>query len=375
MFGKKIKLFKLLGFQVNIDLSWIIIAVLIAWSLSTGFFPFEYKNLSAKTYWIMGIVAALGLFVSIIVHEFSHSIVARTQGLPMKGITLFIFGGVAEMTDEPANPKAEFLMAIVGPLSSLVIAVAFYAIYSVGTRNGWPAPVNGVLEYIAFINGILATFNLIPAFPLDGGRVLRSILWKIKGNLEWATHLSSQIGTVFGMLLLGFGIFRMFYGSLFAGMWMILIGLFLQNAARVSYSQVMTRKILKGETVSRFMKTDPVTVEPSITIERFLQDYVYHFHFKMYPLVESGRLIGCVTVKQLKEIPQAERAYRKVGELKMECSADNTVKPQEDAMKALSTMNRTGMSRLMVVEKGQLAGVITLKDMLEYLSVKLELEE
>ena len=375
MFGRKVRLLNLLGFEVNIDFSWIIIAILVAWSLSTGFFPSEYKDLSTQTYWIMGIVAALGLFVSIIVHEFSHSIVARTQGMQMKGITLFIFGGVAEMGEEPPNAKAEFLMSIVGPLSSIAIGLVFYGIYAAGMRSGWPAPVNGVLKYVAIINGILAAFNLVPAFPLDGGRVLRSLLWQLKGNLEWATRISSQIGSLFAMFLIGFGLFRMFYGNLFGGMWMVLIGLFLQNAAKMSYQQMVTRKVLEGEPVSRFMKSDPVTVGPSTTIEQLLEDYFYRYHFKMFPVVDSGKLIGCITVKQVKEIPKGERIDKTVGDLKMECSPDNTVGPQEDAMKILSTMNRTGISRLMVVENSRLVGIVTLKDMLSFLSMKLELEE
>lgn len=375
MFGKKVRLLNLFGFEVSIDYSWIIIAILITWSLSAGFFPSEYKNLSTQTYWIMGMVAALGLFLSIIIHEFSHSIVARTQGIQMKGITLFIFGGVAEMGEEPPDAKAEFFMSIVGPLSSIAIGLLFYGIYSVGVHNGWPTPINGVLKYIAIINGILAAFNLIPAFPLDGGRVLRSVLWQMKGNLEWATRISSQIGSLFAMFLIGFGLFRMFYGNLFGGMWMVLIGFFLQNAAKMSYQQMLTRKVLEGEPVSRFMKSDPVIVEPSTTIEQLLEDYFYRYHFKMFPVVESGRLIGCITVRQVKEVPKEERLNKTVGDLKMECSPDNTVNPQEDAMKVLSTMNRTGISRLMVVENGHLVGIITLKDMLSFLSLKLRFGE
>ena len=176
MFGKRLRLFKLLGFEVRIDWSWIIIAVLIAWSLSTGLFPFHYKNLSTQTYWLMGIAGAAGLFLSIIAHEFCHSLVARKYGLPMKGITLFIFGGVAEMGDEVPSPKAEFMMAAVGPLSSIVIAAIFYGIYTLGKVN-FSEPINGIVGYLAFINAILAGFNLVPAFPLDGGRMLRSVLW------------------------------------------------------------------------------------------------------------------------------------------------------------------------------------------------------
>ena len=194
MFGRRIKLFTLLGFEVKIDLSWLVIAVLIVWSLSVDLFPRYFPGLGPQAYWGMGVAGALGLFLSIIFHEFSHSIVARKYGMPMKGITLFIFGGVAEMGDEPPRPLAEFMMAVVGPLSSIFIAGVAYVVYLQGTGAGWPEPLNGILGYLAYINALLAGFNLLPAFPLDGGRILRSILWGARKNLRWATRIASGIG-------------------------------------------------------------------------------------------------------------------------------------------------------------------------------------
>jgi Zn-dependent protease/predicted transcriptional regulator len=376
MFGKRIKLFKLLGFEVRIDWSWIIIAILIAWSLSKGVFPSYYKNLSAQTYWWMGIIGALGLFLSIIAHEFSHSLVARKYGLPMKGITLFIFGGVAEMEEEPQSPRVEFLMAIAGPLSSIVIALIFYGIHAAGKQAGLAEPINGVVGYLGWINAIVAGFNLLPAFPLDGGRVLRSILWGAKKNLRWATYISSRIGSGFGILLIILGVIQVFRGNFIGGMWWFLIGMFLQGAAKASYQQLITRKALEGEPIRRFMKTDPVTLSPSVSLEHLVEDYVYKYHFKMFPVVEdSDRLLGCVTTKQVKEIPRQYWNRKTVGEVASQCSPENTIAPQADAMKALSVMKRTGNSRLMVVERGRLVGIIALNDMLEFLSLKVELED
>jgi len=376
MFGKRIKLFKLLGFEVRIDWSWIIIALLITWSLSKGLFPAYYKNLSTQTYWWMGIIGALGLFLSIIAHEFSHSLVARKYGIPMKGITLFIFGGVAEMDEEPPSPKVEFMMAIAGPLSSIVIALVFYGVYSMGKQGGLSVPVNGVIGYLAMINALLAGFNLLPAFPLDGGRVLRSILWGVKKNLRWATYISSRIGSGFGILLIILGVIQIFRGNFVGGMWWFLIGMFLQGAAKASYQQLITRKALEGEPIRRFMKTDPVTVSPTVSLEHLVEDYIYKYHFKMFPVVEdSDRLLGCVTTKQVKEIPREDWNRKTVGEVASQCSPENTIEPQADAMKAISIMNRTGNSRLMVVEGGHLVGIIALKDLLELLSLKVELED
>jgi Zn-dependent protease/CBS domain-containing protein len=375
MLGKRIKLFKLLGFEVGIDLSWIIIVILVAWSLSTGFFPFRYKNLSTQTYLLMGIVGAVGLFASIIAHELTHSLVARKYGLPIKGITLFIFGGVAEMSEEPPSARAEFMIAIVGPLSSIAIGLFFYGIYLFGIQSDWPKPINGVIGYLGAINGILAGFNLVPAFPLDGGRVLRSILWGIKGNLRWATRISSQIGIGFGFLLIFYGFMQIIYGNFIGGMWIFLIGMFMQGAARMSYQQLLTRRALEGEKVKRFMNPEPVTVSPDVTIERFVEDYIYRFHFKLFPVVDGDKLAGCVTTRQVKEVDRNDWSRKKVGDVMAKCSPENAVGPEMDAIKALSTMRRSGISRLMVIEGGRLVGVVTLKDMLEFLSLKIELDE
>ena len=375
MFGKKINLFKLLGFEVRIDLSWIIIAVLIAWSLSTGLFPFYYKNLSIQTYWVMGIIAAVGLFISIIVHEFSHSLVARKYGIPMKGITLFIFGGVAEMEEEPPSPKVELFMAGVGPLSSMAIAGVFYGVSILGKTIGWGEPVNGVVVYLAAINALLAGFNLLPAFPLDGGRVLRAALWHWKRNVRWATRIAAQIGSGFGILLILLGLLAVFRGNFIGGMWWFLIGLFLRSAAKMSYRQLVTREALEGEKEQRFMNPNPVTVQPTTTLNDFVEDYVYKYHFKMFPVVNSDRVIGCITTKQVKDVPREQWSDITVRELALECTPDTTVKPDDDAMRALSLMRRTGGSRLVVVEDDRLAGVVSLKDMLEFLSLKVDLDE
>ena len=375
MFGKRIKLFKLLGFEVNIDLSWIIIAGLITWSLAAWIFPNMSPGLSEATYWYMGIVGALGLFASIVAHEFCHSIVARRFGMPMKGITLFIFGGVAEMGDEPPTAKAEFFMAIVGPLSSIAIGAICYVIYRAGESAGWNPPVNSVIFYLAYINGILAAFNLLPAFPLDGGRVLRSVLWGVKGNLRWATRISSTIGSAFGIGLIIFGVFQFIYGNIIGGVWMFLIGMFLKSAAQMSYQQLLVRKALEGESVRRFMNNHPVTVQDSITVAQLVDDYIYKYHYKMFPVLSGDRLVGCITTREVKEIPRENWTHETIREAASACSPENTISPNTDAIKALGKMNQSGVSRLLVVEDGRLVGIVTLKDLLDFFSLKVELEE
>lgn len=374
MFGKSISLFKLFGFQVKIDLSWIVIAVLITWSLAKGVFPYYYKGLSTTTYWWMGIFGALGLFFSIVFHELCHSLVARKFDLPMKGITLFIFGGVAEMEEEPPSPRAEFFMAIAGPISSILIGIVFLGVRFIGQTSDWSILVIGVFGYLSYLNFLLAGFNLVPAFPLDGGRVFRSILWGWKNNLKWATRIASRIGSGFGLVLIFFGVLYIIRGAFIGGIWWFLIGLFLRNASSMSYSRLLMNQALEGEPVGRFMKTDPITIPPSITIEKFVDEYLYKYHFKMFPVVDDKKLVGCVSTREIKEIDRGEWNQRTIGEIVKPCSCDNTITSDTDAMKALSSMNKTGVSRLLVVDGDRLVGLIALKDLLGFLSLKLDLE-
>jgi Zn-dependent protease/CBS domain-containing protein len=373
MFGNRITLFKLLGFEVKIDSSWIILAILITWSLAKGVFPAYFEDMPASNYWAMGVAGALGLFLSIILHELSHSLVARRFGIPMKGITLFIFGGVAEMSEEPSSARAEFLTAIVGPISSVLIAVVFYGILQIGEASGWPTTVNGVLFYLVWVNFILALFNLLPAFPLDGGRVLRSVLWSWKKNLSWATMVSSRVGSAFGVLFIAWGLWEIIQGNFIGGLWQAMIGLFLRGAAKSSYQQIVTRDLLSGLTVGRFMTPDPVTVPPDISLQRFVDDYLYRSHHRIYPVVKDGELVGCVTAKKLKDIPRQEWPQRRVGEIAAGCEEAAVISPDSEAMAAIDSMNRTGSSRLMVVENGRLVGIVTLKDLSEILALRMEL--
>ena len=374
MFGKSYKLFKLAGFEVKIDMSWLILAFIVTWTLAEGLFPVYHEGLSPPVYWWMGAFGALGLFASIVFHELSHSLVARRGGMPMKGITLFIFGGVAEMDDEPPDARTELFMALAGPASSLLLAGIFFGAAFALRFMEAPLPVRGVISYLGLINVILAAFNMVPAFPLDGGRVLRAILWKWKNNLKWATHIAANMGTGFGTVLMILGVFQVFAGNVIGGIWWFIIGMFLRGISQSSYRQVILKKTLEGEKVERFMKRDPVVVPPSLSISDFVENYVYTHHFKFFPVVEDGKHVGCVTVKNIKEIPREQWQNRTVGEVSEECSTENTVSPDTDAMKALTLMNRQGSSRLMVVEDGNLEGVITLKDLMGFFSTKLDLE-
>ena len=374
MFGKRIELFKLFGFSVKVDLSWLVIAVLVTWSLAAGFFPNSYPELATRTYWIMGLAGMVGLFASIVLHELSHSLVARRFGMPMRGITLFIFGGVAEMDDEPPSALAEFAMAIAGPIASVFIAGICFAVAIAGDIGNWPVAVTGVFAWLGMINGILVVFNMVPAFPLDGGRVLRSALWHWKGNIRWATRITSSIGSGFGIFLIVAGVLTFITGDPIGGMWLFLIGLFLRGAARMSYQQLLVRRALEGESVGRFMNPEPVTVTPDLTVQDLVENYVYRHHFKMFPVVGHGHLEGCVTTRDVREVPPEEWPIRTVRDILQKCGHENTIGRDADAMQALSRMNRSQSSRVMVVDNSNLEGVLSLKDMMKFLSLKVELE-
>lgn len=374
MFGKRITLFKLVGFEVQIDFSWLILAFLVTWTLAVGYFPLRYHNLSTAIYWWMGVIGALGLFTSIIFHEFAHSIVARRYGIPIKGITLFIFGGVAEMTKEPPNPKSEFMMAIAGPIASVIAGIFFWLLAKLAEMTNWPLAVSGVLTYLGWINIVLAIFNMVPAFPLDGGRVLRSILWGLKKNLYWATRIASAIGGSFGILLIILGGINFFTGNIIGGIWWFVLGLFIRSASQMAFQQMLLRGMLKGEPVRRFMRTELVTVSSCVTIKELVENYFYKYHHKVFPVMDNGELFGCITLNRIKEVPRDEWEQHTVREFAQSCRDLSAITPETETNEALSIMRSTGASRLLVIENGKLCGILSLKDLLDFLSMKLELE-
>ncbi len=375
MFGSKITLFRVAGIAIRIDASWIFLAVLVTWSLAVGMFPMQYRGLPKQTYWLMGAIGALGLFASILFHELSHAIVARRRGVAINGITLFIFGGVAEMEEEPENARTELLVALAGPLATIALIAILWPLAVMASSQRWPVIAVATVNYLAMINIVLLLFNIIPAFPLDGGRLLRAALWSWKKNVRWATRIAAQIGSGFGLALIVLGIVRVIVGDFIGGMWSFLIGSFLRNAAAMSYQQVVLRDALRGSTVRRFMKTDVVTVPRETSVADLVENYFYKHHYKMFPVVADGKLIGCVSTREVSQLPREEWQRQSVGAIAARCTPENSVPPNMDAVDALSRMSRTGASRLLVMENDRLAGILTLKDLLRFLSLKVELEE
>lgn len=321
----------------------------------------------------MGLAGAVGLFLSIVFHELCHSLVARRYGLPMKGITLFIFGGVAEMTDEPPSPKAEFNMAIAGPVASVLVAVGSYLLFFGSRAIGLPAAIYGVFQWLGLINLVLVVFNMVPGYPLDGGRVLRSALWAWKGNIRWATRIASRVGAGFGILLVGLGVLSFLTGNFIGGLWWFLIGLFLRTAALRSYEQLVMRQALEHEPIWRLMNDRPVYVEASTTVQQLVDDYFLRQHYSVLPVVENGNLVGCVGVSRVRELDRALWPLRTVRDIIEPCSLGNTVDPDMSAVQAMAMLSKPDASRLMVVRDGKLLGIVALRDLLRFLSMKMEL--
>jgi Zn-dependent protease len=381
VFGKRWKLLRLCGIPVSLDASWLIILALITLS-TAGLFPRlleEYFGPAASVlppyaYWLMGLVAALAFFACILLHELGHAVVGRARGMRIRGITLFLFGGVAELEGEPASAATEFLMAIAGPAVSVVLGVVFAVLTWAGYSGGWQPPLVVILSFLALINFVVLAFNLIPAFPLDGGRVLRSILWGATGNLRRATYWASLAGQAFAWLLIGWGLVQIFTGNFLGGIWSGLFGMFLNNAAQSGYQQVLVRQALQGEPVRRFMNSQPIVVPPTLDLLRWVEDYVYRYHRKSFPVASEGRLEGLVSTRVLARVPRGEWDRHTVGEVMDTDLGAVTISPDADALKALGKMQRTGSSRLLVTDGDRLVGIISLKDLLDFLNLKIELE-
>jgi Zn-dependent protease/CBS domain-containing protein len=375
MFGRGILLFSVAGIEVKLDWSWMLIALLIAWSLAQGYFPAISAGLPTAVYWGMGVGALVGLFASIVLHELAHSLVARRYGVPIRGITLFVFGGVAEMGEEPGRPRVEMLMAAAGPAMSLVLAAALSLAAAAAAGVGAPQAVGVVLGYLASLNLLLALFNLVPAFPLDGGRILRGAMWWATGDFRRATRWAAASGMVFSALLTALGIVSIFSGEFVQGMWWVLLGFFLSGAAEASRRDLDVREALQGVPVDRVMTADPIAVPPDTTVAELVEGFIYRHHHKSFPVAEHGRLVGCVSTREVAAVPRERWASETVAAIATPCGPEATVAPGDDAIAALTRMQRERLSRLMVVDRGRLVGVLSLSDLMRLLAVRLELAE
>jgi len=369
-----LRLFSLFGFEVKLDWSWFFLVVLIAWTLATGYFPINFPGLSANTYWIMAIIGAVGLFFSIILHELCHSLVGQYYGISFSGITLFIFGGIANMQDAPSNPKTEFLMSLAGPLFSIVLGFTLNFVFQIGAEMKWPVEINGVIRYLGTINIMLGIFNLLPGFPLDGGRILRSILWWWKSDLKWASLIACNAGVGLAFAMICLGIIMFIQGAFIFGIWMLLLGFFLQNISKISYQDLILREYFQGEPIKKYVKVNPITIQKDTNLQNVIDNYFYKYYYKIYPVLEGEKLIGSISFNEIKQIPKTKWSAVKVSKIMKPCSEDTLIDIETDVISALKRMQYQHNTRLMVTDHGKLYGIITLKDLMDVISIKLKFE-
>lgn len=370
MFSNSVKLFDVFGFQIKVDPSWLIIAALIVWSLSSGYFPQEVPDLHNSDYLALAVVAMLGLFAGLILHELAHSLVARRFGLGVGGITLFLFGGVAELEQEPESAGSEFWIAIAGPLMSFALAALFWVATGAVTASGASGGLVALFEYLAAINLILALFNLLPAFPLDGGRVLRAALWRAKGDLLAATRTASLAGSAFGYALVALGLFALFSGqSIIGSLWPVLIGLFLAGAARATYQQMLTRRALVGRKVGDLMTRAVHTTGPDRTVRDLVEDVMLAHGVGFVPVIEDGRALGYVDTGTVRGIDRDNWDAARVEDVFVALTPDMRSSPREPLEQLLKRISQSGRRKFIVEDGRRFAGVVTLSDLVAHIEV------
>jgi Zn-dependent protease/CBS domain-containing protein len=377
---------KLFGIDIRVAWSWLLIFALVTWSLGVAFGGF-HPNWGPVLRWGLAAAAALLFFGSVLAHELAHSLVAKAQGIPVRSITLILFGGVSNIREEPHSPGNEFLMAIVGPLTSIVIGVVLTVIVTFAAGRAMQGgitntisqfgPAATVFGWLGSINIVLGLFNLVPGFPLDGGRVLRSIAWAVSGNLRQATWVAAGVGHLVAWAMIGtgiamaFGIQIPYLGSgLFNGLWLAFIGWFLNSAAAQSYQQVVIRDILEGVPVSRLMHDCPPTVLPDISVDELVHDHLMQTDEHAFPVLEDGHLVGMVTLQDVRDSSRDEWQSKTVREIMTPADRVETVTADEDADQAFTKLTSQDVRQLPVMEDGTVTGCLSRRDIVRWLRVE-----
>jgi Zn-dependent protease/CBS domain-containing protein len=356
------RLGRFFGFEVRIDSSWFILFALILWTFSYIVFPQHVPGRPVGVYFAMGLTGTLLFFVSLLLHEIAHSVVARAKNIPVEGITLFLFGGMAHTRMEAETPGDEFLIAGAGPVMSVFIALVLGAAWSLGSRAGFDPTVLAVLQYIAALNVILAVFNLLPGFPLDGGRLFRAIVWKITGNMRKATRVASWGGRILAYLLIAFGLLSAFAGNVLGGLWMAFIGWFLRNAAISSYQQHLLLDVLGGVRARQAMTPDPDTVPAHATVRELADEYFMRRRHASYPVMQSGAVAGIVTLHAVRAVARDEWDTRTAAEVMLPIGEGIMVRAEDPMLVVMDRMKASPARRVLVMRDGQLIGIIAPSD-------------
>jgi Zn-dependent protease/CBS domain-containing protein len=363
-----------MGIPVRIHYTLWIVFALIAWSLARGYMPEQYPGLDLATYWAIGITSAIILFASVLVHELSHSYVAKKNGLPIARITLFFFGGVSEMTEEPQDPGLEVRMAAAGPLMSFLIAGVLGGLWYLSKFIMVPVAVSATLGYGALINVILGGFNLLPAFPLDGGRVFRGSLWKRSKNLVVATRTATRVSEALSVIMMLGGFVAIIYGDFFDGIWIIVLGWFIRSGAETSLRQTLLSETMTGVTVGNIMSKNVLTVPPEMSLQQVVGYYFLVHPHGGYPVVKDGKILGLITLQAVRSIPKDRWETETVRDGMIPYERTITIQPNLTVLDAMQKMARNKVGRMLVVEGDQLVGIVTQGDLVKSIRTRQELE-
>ncbi len=389
MFGGGLRLGRILGIEITIDASWFFIFLLVTLNLSLGIFPALHPEWGPLLNWGIGIAASLLFFGSVLAHELAHSVVAKSRGLPVNRITLFLFGGVSDIQEEPRSPQTEFLMAVVGPLTSIVLGVIFLLLGGVLARGeGFTSlnlgeslsrlgPASTLLLWLGPINLLLGVFNLIPGYPLDGGRLLRSILWAASGDLKKATRWASWAGQLFGWVFIAIGVAMAlgievpFFGAgLIGGLWLVFIGWFLSSLASQGYQEVVVESALAKVSVAEIMRRRFPVVGPKISVEELVSDHIIGSEERAFPVMSGEELLGLVTLADVRKIPRSQWEHGRVEQIMTPARNLITVKPGDEATTAMKILAGKDINQLPVIEEGKLIGLLSRRDIILWLQVR-----
>ena len=365
-----IPLGRILGIPIGLDYSWFVVFTLFTWMLARSYFPAEFKHWPLLLYWFMGAATTIMLFVSVLLHELGHSVVAQRYKIPVRSITLFLFGGVAQIGTEPPSAIAEFLIAMAGPLVSLALAIFFYVVTPLAAGM---EPLFGLVKYLAYINLALVLFNLIPGYPLDGGRVFRAIVWAITKNLRRATIIAANVGRFFAFGFIFFGVWQMLTGNFGGGLWIVIVGWFLDNAASVQVHQAMFQVLLTGHTVSQVMGNRCTVVPANLTLQQLVDEHILSTGQRCFLVNQKDNIVGLTTLHRIKAVPRPEWATTSVSQIMLPMEQLKRVDQDTDLWAALQKMDRNGVNQLPITRDNRVIGMISREDVITFLRTLQEL--
>jgi Zn-dependent protease len=361
--------------EIILDYSWFVFLFLLMYTMAEGYFPQLHQNLTRSQYWIIGTVVALLFFFSVLAHELAHCYVAIKHGIKVKSVRLLFFGGLPEVSSEPKTGRQEFLIALAGPAMSMALGAAFLSLWAVAAQPGGQPYLAGVAAWLGFLNIALAIVNFIPGFPLDGGRILKAILWDRWNDSSRATKVVSQIGNGFAFFMIIFGVLQFIATqSMTSGLWFVFIGLFMKQSALGSYQAAMLQRTLSGVKVRQIMTENVVSVDWLLSLDELVREYIYKHQFTNFPVFNRDEFVGMVSLEGVKTVAKDLWAFKQVRDIMVSIELVHCLKPTEDATEAWAKMASNGTGRMPVIENDKLVGIVTRRDIMNLFKIKSDLD-